>query len=125
MKKWTILYYETRDGKSFVEDFIESRSVNNRAKIAAILELLEEKGAQMPRPYADYLRDEIYELRIKLSGDETRILYFFCYGDYIILTHTFFKRTQKVPNAEIEKAIKCKVDFTQRYSEKDLKKLLS
>ena len=120
MKNWKIIYYETTEGECPVEDFISSKSINNRAKILGLFSFLEEKGPNLPRPYADLLVDGIHELRIKLSGDQLRILYFFCYKDYIILTHPFIKRTDKVPIQQIEKAKKCREDFLQRFDEKTL-----
>ena len=115
-KNWKVLYYKTTKGDSLVEDYINSRSVNNRLKFATIIEYLEEVGINIERPLADYLKDGIYELRVKLSGDETRTLYFFCFETYIILTHTFIKRTDKVPESEIKKAKKYKEDFLNRYN---------
>ena len=73
--------------------------------------VLEEQGAQLPRPYADILSDGIHELRVKLSGDQVRILYFFCYQEYIVLTNWFTKNTDKIPIREIEKAKKIRNDF--------------
>jgi phage-related protein len=55
----------------------------------------------MPRPYADVLKDGIHELRIKLSGEQTRIVYLFCYRTCIVLTHSFIKRTARASEAEI------------------------
>jgi len=120
MKNWKIIYYETIEGECPVEDFISSKSINNRAKILGLISFLEEKGPNLPRPYADLLADGIHELRIKLSGDQLRILYFFCYKDYIILTHPFIKRTDKVPIPQIDKAKKCREDFLKRFDEKTL-----
>ena len=121
MSKWTIVYYESKDGKCPIEDFINSRSLKNRAKVLSLFEILEEKGPNLPRPYADLLKDGIHELRIKLSGDQIRVLYFFCYKDFIILTHAFNKKTNKVPEKEIKKAIKYRNDFLGRISESQLK----
>lgn len=123
-KEWKVLYYKSKSGECPVEDFINSRSVNNQLKIAPIIDYLEEMGVNLPRPYSDYLRDGIYELRVKLSGDETRTLYFFCFETYIILTHCFLKKTQKVPESEINKALDCKKDFLNRYNQNNIKELL-
>ena len=121
MSKWSIIYYETDDGKCPVENFISSRKASNKAKILSLLSFLEEKGPNLPRPYADLLEDGIHELRIKLSGDQVRILYFFCYKDFIILTHSFYKRTNQVPKSEIRKAKKYRNDFLSRFNEKQLR----
>ncbi|EOQ90070.1 Gp49-like PF05973 family protein [Leptospira yanagawae serovar Saopaulo str. Sao Paulo = ATCC 700523] len=123
-KKWKILYFaEKEDLPSEIEIFINSKDERNQAKIFAWLDKLAELGPNLPRPYADLLIDGIHELRIKLSGSQIRILYFFCYKDYIILTNQFVKNTDKVPNSEINKAIKRRESFLQKYTEKILKEL--
>ena len=121
MSNWTVIYFETEDGECPIEKFISSRSKNNKAKILSLLSILEEKGPTLPRPYADLLRDGIHELRIKLSGDQIRVLFFFCYQEFIILTHAFQKKSNKVPKSEIEKAIKLKDDFLSRITRSQLK----
>jgi hypothetical protein len=121
--KWTIIYYESAEGECPVTDFINSRSKRNQAKILALLSFLEENGPTLPRPYADLLEDGIHELRIKLSGDQVRILYFFCYKDFIILTHAFIKTTDKVPKSEIKKAKKFREDFLKRFNVKQLREV--
>jgi len=77
--------------------------------------VLIEKNKEFSRPYADLLEDGIHELRIKLSGDQIRILYFFCYKNIIVLTHVFPKSTDKIPKPEIKKAKKYREDFLQRF----------
>ncbi len=119
--KWFIIYYTNKDGKCLIEDFINSRKVRNKAKILSFLAILEEKGPTLPRPYADILEDGIHELRIKLSGNQYRILYFFCYKEYIVLTHSFLKTTDKVPISEINFAKECRESFLARITEKELK----
>ena len=121
MKHWDIIYYESENGKCAIEDFINSRSINNKAKILSLFAKLEEKGSNLPRPYADLLKNGIHELRVKLSGDQIRFLYFFCYKDFIILTHVFNKKSSKVPEKEIKKALKYKDDFLDRITESQLR----
>jgi phage-related protein len=40
------------------------------------------------------------------------------------LTHTFIKKTEKIPDAEIDKDIKYRGDFLGRYNEIKIKELL-
>jgi len=121
--KWNVLYYEPKGGKSEVLEFINKRKDKEKGKILAFVALLEERGPQLPRPYADILEDGIHELRIRLKGDQIRVLYFFCYRDFIVFTNYFAKNTQKVPLSEIEKAKKCRADFFQRFTEDSLRRI--
>ena len=122
--KWNILYYSEDEKLSDIEKFIDSKDERNQAKIFAWLEKLAELGPNLPRPYADILVDGIHELRIKLSGSQVRILYFFCYKDYIILTNQFVKNTDKVPKSEINKSKERRDKFLKKYTELDLKRLI-
>ncbi|HUU79840.1 MAG TPA: type II toxin-antitoxin system RelE/ParE family toxin [Acidobacteriota bacterium] len=94
--------------------------MRDQAKILALISYLQDQGPTLPRPYADLLEDGIHELRVRLSGDQFRVLYFFCYRRFIVLTHAFVKVTAKVPKAEIQKAKKYRSDFLSRFEEFDL-----
>jgi hypothetical protein len=48
------------------------------------IDLLEEHGYRLKRPHADYLWDDIYELRTKTRGENIRILYFFFLREKIV-----------------------------------------
>jgi len=114
---------ETADGICPVQEFIDTRKDRDQAKIFSWLGLLEEHGPNLPRPYADMLSEGIHELRVKLTGDQVRILYFFCYKEFIILSHAFIKRTNAVPQAEIKRAQKCRADFLKRFGEKKIREV--
>jgi hypothetical protein len=60
-------------------------------KVIAWIDKLQEMGPLLPRPYADILRDGIHELRIKVSRNQVRTLYFFVFESRIILTHPIYK----------------------------------
>lgn len=123
-RDWHILYYETVKGICPVQEFIDLRKDRDQAKIFSWISLLEKHGPNLPRPYADLLDDGIHELRIKLSGNQIRILYFFCYRDFIILTHAFEKHTDAVPQSEIKKAQNYRTDFLSRFDEKKIKEVI-
>jgi phage-related protein len=120
MSGWRIIYYEDSNSVSKLFDYIESLDLRVQAKLLAWFNMLEERGPTLTRPYADLLEDGIHELRIKLTGKQVRVLYFFCYQKYIILTHSFVKTTDKVPVSEINKAKKLRDDFLKRYDETKL-----
>lgn len=120
MSKYRVIGYTDKEGHSEIDAFIESRKLSDQQKIYAYIQKLSEDGPQLPRPYGDLLRDGIHELRVKLSGKQTRTLYFFCFGIYIVLSHTFIKKTDEVPEAEIKKAMAHREDFCNRFTKKNL-----
>ena len=121
--KWHVLYYESASGISPVQEFIDTRKDRDQAKIFSWLNVLEEQGPNLPRPYADLLIDGIHELRIKLRGDQVRVLYYFCYKEFIILSHAFIKNTNVVPKSEIKMAQKYRDDFLARFDEKKIREV--
>ena len=118
---WRLLYYETPEGKCPVYKFVDSRKGRDQAKIFVLISALQDRGPTLPRTYADLLEDGTHELRIRLSGDQFRVLYFFCFQRFIVLTHTFAKMTVKVSRVEIQKAKKYRSDFLSRFKASDLK----
>jgi len=122
--EWKVIYYSEQNGSKPVEKYIDKLSIREQAKTLAFIGLLEENGPNLPRPYADLLDDGIHELRIKLTGTQVRILYFFCYKNIIVLTNIFEKHSDKVPKEQINLSKKSRADFLNRFSEKDLKEIL-
>jgi phage-related protein len=108
----TVVLYREGD-KVPLLDWFDGLSVRARAKCLVRLERLAELGHQLRRPEADYLRDDIYELRIKHDGINYRILYFFHGRDVVVISHGISKQRRDVPNAEIEIAITRKRAFVQ------------
>jgi phage-related protein len=119
--EWEVTYYSKKDGTTPVKSYIDKLSIKERAKTMAFIGLLDEKGPNLPRPFADLLEDGIHELRIKLKRKQVRILYFFCYQNIIVLTNIFEKNTDKVPKDQIKLAKENRSDFLSRFSEKDLR----
>jgi hypothetical protein len=118
--KWHVLYCDRDIPSCPVTNFIDSSPPNHQVKILRFLSLLEEMGPTLPRPYADLLQDGIHELRIRLSGDQIRMLYFFCYQKYIVLYYAFVKNTDRVPPEFIHKVALYRNDFLHRYGPQDL-----
>lgn len=85
-------------------DELERRAPKAYAKCLARLIELAERGYEMRRPYADFLRDGIYELRASLAGIHYRVLYFFAGENAVVLSHGIIKQ-DRVPTKEIERAM--------------------
>ena len=82
-------------------------------KILVRLERLRELGHELRRPEADYLRGDIYELRVKAQSINYRVLYFFHGKRMVILSHGFSKQQAKVPENEMKSAIQRRTNFRQ------------
>lgn len=107
----TVVYYREDDGTVPVLDWLAKQQEKVAVKCLVKIEYLEEVGHEAKRPDSDYLRDKIYELRISRAGNEYRILYFFHEQRAIVLAHSFVKKTDKVPERDIDLAIKRKKIF--------------
>lgn len=113
-RRWELELYTAADGTCELEDWILNLKTSHRDKVIAWIDKLQEMGPLLPRPYADVLRDGIHELRIKLSSDQVRILYFFVCENRVILTHPLYKRVSRVPNKEIKKAVMIREEYLKR-----------
>ena len=120
-QSWHIIYYESVEGQCPIREFIDARVEREQAKLLSWIDLLKNRGPHLPRPHADLLEDGIHELRVTLSGDQVRCLYFFCYRNFIVLTHAFVKTTRQVPKAEIRRSQKMRTDFLSRFDERQLR----
>lgn len=111
---YNVIYFKSKRGETPALEFLDKLSVKAQAKIRKQILLLSYEGPNLKRPYADYLRDGIYELRVKFSPNDYRLIYFFFQKENIVLAHGFGKKSAKVPENEIEKALKYKLEFEQR-----------
>ena len=69
------------EGTDQFQEWFGNLSDNARDDVAAIVDLLEEQGPSLSRPYADHVRDSHHpnmrELRVQSGGDPYRIFYAF------------------------------------------------
>ena len=111
---FTVVLYETEDGKTPVEDWMDSLDPKMRAKLIAMLLLLEEKGNALRKPYTESLGDGIFELRAIQGNNISRALFFFYFDQRIIVTNGFIKKQQKTPANEIQLAKERRLDFLRQ-----------
>ncbi len=115
MPQTAVYFYQEDDQNVPVYDWlkeIRKKDIKAYANCLKRIELLVTFGHELRRPHADYLKDGIYELRIKCQKVQYRILYFFDGQDAIILAHGMTKE-QKVPLIEIERALVRKNKYEQ------------
>lgn len=112
MNNWTVKFYSKPRSDKPVEIFIESQDKPTYAKIVRLLGLLSEHGPNLGMPYSRYMRDGIYELRVR-GKNEVRIFYISQIEMTIFLLHAFNKRSQKTPDKELKIAINRKKELTR------------
>jgi len=112
---YSIHFYIDERGDAPVRSFIKEFNKKSRAKIGRYIDLLEKYGPDLPRPYADQVRDKIRELRVRTTDGNVRIFYFFFIEKSIILLHAFKKKTQDLPEREIEQAERNMHNFLDQY----------
>lgn len=112
-----IIFYKTSDGRSIIEDFLDSLSDKIVQKIIAVLRLIEEQDIIPEKFFKKLTGTNIWECRIKWKSDIFRIFCFFDKGNVIVLTHGIQKKTHKTPKKEIEKAEKYRQDYLSRKEE--------
>jgi len=105
-----IIFFADGDGNSLFLIWLDRQPQKVQDKCIVLIELLEESGHDLHRPHADYLTDDIYELRTKRQGINYRILYFF-FEKQAIISHGFIKQQSKVPKKEINMALNNKEEF--------------
>jgi phage-related protein len=104
MPRTAIVFYREKDGTVPIVDWLDTLPTMARAKCRVRLDRLAELGHELRRPEADYLRDNIYELRAQHAGINYRLLYFFHGRAAVVVSHGITKQQAAVPPREIESA---------------------
>jgi phage-related protein len=111
---WEVEFYELTSGRCPTHEFLDSLQAKERVFAQRALERLERFGPTLRRPHIDFLRDDIYELRVQTPGGRLRFFYFFFAGRKIVVTHAIKKKTGPVPPAEIDRAIAHRAAYFER-----------
>ncbi len=107
-----VIFYQEKDGASPVREWVNELPKKIRAKARVRIERLAELGHELRRPEADYLRDDIYELRWRVQSVNYRILYFFHGREVVVLAQGLTKE-RAVPPGDIDLAVKRKMEFSK------------
>ena len=113
MPATSVILFQDDDGSVPVVDWLDSLPQKVRAKCLLRIERLAELGHELRRPEADYLRNEIYELRVRHQSVNYRMLYFF-HGKVAAVLSQGLQKEKEVPAKEIDLAIKRKAKFVAK-----------
>ncbi len=75
--------------------------------VFTLLETRERLSSKFVKP----IRNGLYELRVEYDGNIYRAFFIFDKGRLVILFNGFQKKTQKIPNREIEKALRIMEEY--------------
>jgi phage-related protein len=80
--------------------FLEHLPVATLAKVLRAIDLLEIFGSQVGMPHSKKISKRLFELRVR-GVLEVRIIYVFD-KNQIVLLHGFIKKTNKIPQKELD-----------------------
>lgn len=113
MPSINVVFYQDRPGDSPVVDWLRKLNETHPKafdKCRAAIARLALHGHELRRPESDYLRDGIYELRVRLGSINYRLLYFFHGRTVSVLAHGLTKESS-IHVTDLQKAIARKVAF--------------
>lgn len=116
--EWQVLYYKKESGEIPVLEYLLSLDVKMRAKAFNEIELLEKHGSHLREPYVKHIQGEkykdLFELRVKLASNISRVFYFSYSKKTFVLLHGFTKKSDKTPARELDRALQYKLDYERR-----------
>ncbi len=107
MAEIDVFYFRDKSGEVPFQPWFSGLPRKAQDKCRVRIERLKEMGQDLRRPEADFLRDGIYELRVKHLRVNFRILYFFHGTGLAVISHGLQKE-RAVPDNEIDKAVERK-----------------
>lgn len=105
-----VVIYKELNNRVPVVEWVNRLSRKIKKKLTQRIESLELHGRDLRRPIVAHLRDGIWEIRAEQGNVNYRILYSFVGQDIILLTNGCTKE-KRVPEKEINKAVKYKRNY--------------
>ncbi|MBI1848946.1 MAG: type II toxin-antitoxin system RelE/ParE family toxin [Planctomycetes bacterium] len=105
MGETQVEFYKEDDGTVPLLTWLDELPPPAHEKSIARLRRLQAIGFELRRPLADYLRDGIYELRLRIGTVQHRMLYFFAGRGRAVVSHGFSGKKDRVPPVEIDRAL--------------------
>jgi phage-related protein len=109
MPKTEVVFFADDDGTAPLLEWLDAQQSKVQDKCIVRIERLAECGHELRRPEADFLRNGIYELRVRHMNVNYRILYFF-HDKQAVISHGLTKEG-RVPDRDIGIAIERSMRF--------------
>lgn len=112
---WQVEFYETENDSTPVLDFILGLPPKEKAKVLHHLDLLEELFP-WDIDHVKKLEDQdLWELRVKFSSNQHRVLFFLAHEKKFVLVHGFTKKDWRISPRDLALAQRRKVDWERRF----------
>jgi phage-related protein len=99
-----VFYKEDGSGNEPVKKWLFSLTKEDRREIGKNLRTIQ-IGWPLGMPLVRNLGEGLWEMRSNILNDIARMIFITCQGE-IVLLHGFIKKTQKIPNEELDLARK-------------------
>lgn len=99
------LYKNSNNGKEPVLEYLQSLEQKDRIKIGKYIRYLRDNNGYIDEPYSRHVKGKIRELRVDFGRNYHRIFYSVIFNRKIILLHAYYKKFNKIPGREINRAI--------------------
>ena len=98
--------------KHYFSDFFNDRTEKVKEKIDYVLFVVS-VTERIPKKFFEHITgtDGLYEIRVEFQGNIYRIFSCFDEGNLVVLFNGFQKKTQKIPQSEMERATKIKEEY--------------
>ncbi|MEW5814099.1 MAG: type II toxin-antitoxin system RelE/ParE family toxin [Spirochaetota bacterium] len=98
------VFFKSESGSMPVRDWLYELSQEERKRIGEEIKTVE-FGWPLGMPVVKKLAPNLWEVRIRLKDKIARVI-FTIVEDYMVLLHGFIKKSQKIPQEDIELALK-------------------
>src|SRR6266478_5522683 len=99
MPRTNVVFYRDDEGRVPLLEWLDDLPRKAQDKCRVKIERLRELGHELRRPEADFLREGIYELRVRLQRVNYRMLYFFHGNTAAVVSHGI-RKEDEVPGKE-------------------------
>jgi len=112
-QEFQIEWYYTPKDESQAFEYYRQLEMEDRIKVLKLFKMMGETGKIRDEAKFRNEGDKIYAFK----PQPHRFLSFFVEGKKIIITNAFWKKQQKLPQGEKERALKCMESYKQRVKE--------
>ena len=105
MKIISVRFYRTANGAEPVRAWLLALSIENRKAVGQDIKTVE-YGWPLGMPLVRKMGTDLWEVRVRLSGNQIARVLFTVYQSSMVLLHGFIKKSQKTPASDLQLAKK-------------------